>query len=521
MKHRLQTLLKHKLQWLVLLTALLGVSQGILGHDISADIFVVNSGNWAGVNLRITKDNTNYDYGMTHISGTGIYVTSQRWNGYWGFRFFYGSNFDADWKQTGVSSKTWFNTTDGNVSGSTTLSELNGTAKVVSMVSNDGGSYTKTASSNCQATVSSVNLGSGNWSTDATSGTTGSSNSEVSCYPAYGATITYTATASGKYEFKGFSSTSSTSLPSNLKSSGHTETAMELGSEHTKYYAYFATKEYTATANVIGGSSGGGRASVGSPVYYGATATFTATPDDCYTFTGWYSDSGGITLVSTSNPYQITNVTANKTLYAKFTNNAVQVNIDANLNPSEGAYTGCPGGKTLTIAASGGTSPLTYQWYRNTSKSTSGGIAVTEKYTEAQDGNIYTPPVSDAGTNYYYYCIVRSSGVCEPYKSATSNTSDRINLNSSSLVLSPASKHVKSYEPVTITATNANVESWSLSPTEGATQYLYDSSKRRAKFKGVGDSPAITYTITATARDGLFTCPGKAMVIVEEDDDCE
>lgn len=33
MKHRLQTLLKHKLQWLVLLTALLGMSQGVLGYQ--------------------------------------------------------------------------------------------------------------------------------------------------------------------------------------------------------------------------------------------------------------------------------------------------------------------------------------------------------------------------------------------------------------------------------------------------------------------------------------------------------
>lgn len=33
MKHRLQTFLKHKLQWLVLLTALLGVSQGVWGYD--------------------------------------------------------------------------------------------------------------------------------------------------------------------------------------------------------------------------------------------------------------------------------------------------------------------------------------------------------------------------------------------------------------------------------------------------------------------------------------------------------
>lgn len=33
MKHRLQTLLKHKLQWLVLLTALLGVSQWVLGYQ--------------------------------------------------------------------------------------------------------------------------------------------------------------------------------------------------------------------------------------------------------------------------------------------------------------------------------------------------------------------------------------------------------------------------------------------------------------------------------------------------------
>lgn len=183
-----------------------------------------------------------------------------------------------------------------------------------------------------------------------------------------------------------------------------------------------------------------------------------------------------------------------------------------------GDTSNCPGTKTLSVSASGGIAPLSYQWYKNTVNSTSGGVAVSEKQTAAQGGDSYNPTAYDAGS-LYYYCTVRSSGECESVNPVTSNTAS-VTI-ATGLALSPLTQTVKSYEPVTITATNANVETWSLSPAEGDTQYLYESNKRRTKFKGVGDDPAITYTITGAARAGLFSCPGVATVVVEEDDDCE
>lgn len=320
MKHRLQTFLRHKLQWLVLLTALLGVSQGVWGYDMSGNVYFANTSAWSGVNIRFYDGGwgTKGDIAMSRIANTGIYQYCSGYNSYHAFQFFYGSNYDNGSKQKSVSGNKWFQqSSDSNDSGNGTLTQLNGTAKVISKVSENGANYTNTSSSYCVATISSINLPSGWITTQTTSGSTGSSTYTATCYPAYGATITYTASATGKYEFKGFSATSSTSLPGSLKSSGYTETATELGTDHTTYYAYFATKSYSVSAGVVG--STGGTASVSSStVYHGSNATFTATPSSGYAFVGWFANSSGSgSAESTSSSYEVA-ITSAKTLYAKF-----------------------------------------------------------------------------------------------------------------------------------------------------------------------------------------------------------
>lgn len=80
-------------------------------------------------------------------------------------------------------------------------------------------------------------------------------------------------------------------------------------------------------------------------------------------------------------------------------------------------------------------------------------------------------------------------------------------------IVSPITKTVKAYEPVSLTCTNANV-TWAVNGGETPTHYIYDSSKRSTKFKA---APG-TYMVTAT--NATMTCPGSATVIVEADDDC-
>ena len=61
-------------------------------------------------------------------------------------------------------------------------------------------------------------------------------------------------------------------------------------------------------------------------------------------------------------------------------------------------FTECiDGTRSLSVTATGGTPSLTYQWYSNTSNSTSGSTLIGSA-TNAT----YTPPSSSAGTKYYY-----------------------------------------------------------------------------------------------------------------------
>lgn len=526
-------MLKHKLQWLVLLTALLGVSQGVWGWSIGGNnitFYYINTSGWGSVEMHYWGENWSNNASFERIDGTGVYkyTFSSTWNNLGGFLFWNPSNHDektGDFNCDKNSTTIFYKESTCSSKTSTSTSDLNGTATIYSMVSTDGVSYSKSANTNCEATVSGYNIN-GSGTKVSSSGSTGSSDN-ASCYPAYATTVTFSGSDGTGYRYLGVSTSNSSSKPNDLADSD-SEQSLKYGtlggSNVSDRYAYFIAT-YSVTAAKCTATSSGGSVKLddkASPltktVDAGTSVKFTAVPaNSAWEFEGWYSEAAGTNCVSTSNPYTVT-ITSAKSLYAKFTNVCGTVNVT---NPDGTNYSSCPGGKTLSVSGSNGTGTLSYQWYRTTSATATGGTAVTEKFTAAEGGNYYTPNYSDAGTAYRYYCIVRSSGDCESYKSATSGISGVFNTNTSVLKLSPSILLVKSYEPVTITATNANVESWSLSPTEGATQYLYDSSKRRAKFKGVGDSPAITYTITATARDGLFTCPGKAMVIVEEDDDCE
>ena len=76
--------------------------------------------------------------------------------------------------------------------------------------------------------------------------------------------------------------------------------------------------------------------------------------------------------------------------------------------PTGATYTTGATATALKVVASG--DDLTYQWYSNTSNSTSGATKIN-----GATNSTYTPSTSTAGTKYYY-CIV-SSGTC----STTSN----------------------------------------------------------------------------------------------------
>ena len=132
-----------------------------------------------------------------------------------------------------------------------------------------------------------------------------------------------TATVTTGYTFDGWYnggtrvSTSLTYAPTNVKSN-LTLTAKATINKYTVTASpYFRNTD--GTGNYTSGTTGG-TVSGGGSVNYGGSTTVTATPAAGYKFDGWYS--AGVTggsLLSSSASYAISNVTASKTVYARFT----------------------------------------------------------------------------------------------------------------------------------------------------------------------------------------------------------
>ena len=132
-----------------------------------------------------------------------------------------------------------------------------------------------------------------------------------------------TATVTTGYTFDGWYnggtrvSTSLTYAPTNVKSN-LTLTAKATINKYTVTASpYFRNTD--GTGNYTSGTTGG-TVSGGGSVNYGGSTTVTATPAAGYKFDGWYSDGAtGGSLLSSSVSYAISNVTASKTVYARFT----------------------------------------------------------------------------------------------------------------------------------------------------------------------------------------------------------
>lgn len=132
-----------------------------------------------------------------------------------------------------------------------------------------------------------------------------------------------TATVTTGYIFDGWYnggtrvSTSLTYAPTNVKSN-LTLTAKATINKYTVTASpYFRNTD--GTGNYTSGTTGG-TVSGGGSVNYGGSTTVTATPAAGYKFDGWYSAGAtGGSLLSSSASYAISNVTASKTVYARFT----------------------------------------------------------------------------------------------------------------------------------------------------------------------------------------------------------
>ena len=180
--------------------------------------------------------------------------------------------------------------------------------------------------------------------TSTASGSTGTSGGNVS--------FTFTATPTGIYDFKGWSTTNNVNATPVSSENPYTRN-YQASNNNNQYvdhniYAIFAEKPlFYFSASAVATPAGGGTASA-SPATTNVrgehwnstsattTATFTATPNSGYGFLGWSTTADGA-VVSTANPYSATLTSTstnsgsptNTTLYAKFEQIIVPSTISA------------------------------------------------------------------------------------------------------------------------------------------------------------------------------------------------
>lgn len=166
----------------------------------------------------------------------------------------------------------------------------------------------------------------------------------------------------------------------------------------------------------------------------------------------------------------------------------------------------CFGESFTALSVTAGAGPgsgYTYQWYYNSTASTTGAVAIPGATSSS-----YTPAV--VGANYYYCGVAATGGYCE----VASGFSGLITIKGVP-VLSASVSAVTNYTPVTITATGAEVGTWSI--TSGSGGYLYKTSGTSAMFKGnVGAGSNVTYTIQGETANG---CSGSTTVTVSKNTD--
>lgn len=294
---------------MLLSTMLVGTITTVSAYDISQNvtIYYANTENWSSTpNLYYWGNNWNNNVDLENISNTGIYkkTFSNKWSNLSGFIIRNGKtgeNGQTENVCADVSQNTYFYGTKNTPN--TNLSQLNGTAKVINMVSVDNGTSYNELASGCVTTVSGYNLPSGDVSTTAVSNSTSYASSNASIEAAFGSTITYSAKADTNYEFKGFSTTNSSSLPDNLNNNATmTQTSSAInGNSNDVYYAYYVAKNIqTPVAESVKLTASSATVTSGGSTTLTATLTKKAAGVDKVTYTFKKADGTEVGTVTDS-----------------------------------------------------------------------------------------------------------------------------------------------------------------------------------------------------------------------------
>lgn len=150
--------------------------------------------------------------------------------------------------------------------------------------------------------------------------------------------------------------------------------------------------------------------------------------------------------------------------------------------PSTSSQSVCQGGSATALSLTASGSSLTYQWYKNTSSSNSGGTSISGATSSS-----YTPSTSTAGTSYYY-CVV-SSGTC----STTSNVSGSIVINSIATISSQSTGSQTLCQNSTATAMSVTATGTSLTY-----QWYKNTSSSSSGGTSISGATSSSYTPSTT-----------------------
>lgn len=551
----IKTFIKKELSAILLLLALLGMSQGVWGYDISSKVYIyhVDNDSWGGAQLYIWKTDYNEAKTFSSVSNTNdkirYYYFGDGWTGYSGIKF----RSDDSWTKqssgditTNISSNSWF--LGNSTAASTTLADMNGTAAFKSMVSTDGGaSYSLVANSNCVATISGYTFSSGTSAT-ATSGSTGSSNT-ATIYPAYGSTVSYTGTGSNGYEYMGCSTTNSSTLPSSPTTGTKNVTADKTGKEDlTTYYAYFKLKQYAATANV--GSVSGGSVQIDSEtsgssstktVNHGNTVTFKASASSGYRFVKWNTNSSGTgDTPSTDANYEV-EITSATTLYAIFAENVAPSNLYIK-GPIIGTSNDCWPYNSTPFSKDGNvfTKTITASKYSCSydTGDAAGEFILSTVYNDDTAGKLNgnVDFAKDGGDAAHWDYSTRSDATENFKYNQSFNAGDQLMItvtylpsdNSYKMKIGPyctpslsGVSEANNFEPIVISS-DIDV-TWVVTPPGGGSGYIVSSEDTSITYKGTvgsNNTSGSDFTFTATSKANSSCISSKTVTIKTDSESC-
>lgn len=303
---------------MMLLSTMLIGTISVNAYDISSkSLYYANTLNWNTPKLQICRDNDYYNYVLTKIDNTNIYYRSEDWTGYTWFKFNDDKDYGAPEIKANVNNKTWYSGKSDVAN--TDFGKLNSTSKVVNMVSTDGNNYVE-QSIGGTTVISGYNLPSDAVSTTAVSSSTSSDSSNASIEAAFGSTITYSAKADSNYEFKGFSTTNSSSLPDNLNTNATmTQTSSAInGNSNDVYYAYYVAKNIqTPVAESVKLTASTATVTSGGSTTLTATLTNKAAGVDKVTYTFKKADGTEVDTVENTDKdiasVEVKNITSDTT----------------------------------------------------------------------------------------------------------------------------------------------------------------------------------------------------------------